>query len=62
MIFIEQVAVLEALSHEDYAAMLALLSTFDDTGSAVGSSPKVAFHHPLQSRRQLTILNASIAA
>ncbi|KAL4819948.1 siderophore iron transporter mirB [Aspergillus spinulosporus] len=38
MILIEQVAVLAASSHEDYAAMLALLSTFGNIGSAVGSS------------------------
>ncbi|KAL4752248.1 major facilitator superfamily domain-containing protein [Aspergillus terricola var. indicus] len=38
MILIEQVAVLAASRHEDYAAMLALLSTFGNIGSAVGSS------------------------
>ncbi|KAL4999492.1 major facilitator superfamily domain-containing protein [Aspergillus recurvatus] len=38
MILIEHVAVLKASSHEDYAAMLALLSTFGNIGSAVGSS------------------------
>ncbi|KAL4794094.1 siderophore iron transporter mirB [Aspergillus venezuelensis] len=38
MILIEQVAVLAASDHEDYAAMLALLSTFGNIGSAVGSS------------------------
>lgn len=38
MILIEQVAVLAAASHEDYAAMLALLSTFGNIGGAVGSS------------------------
>ncbi|KAJ5972973.1 uncharacterized protein N7479_002891 [Penicillium vulpinum] len=37
-ILIEQVAVLAAASHEDYAAMLALLSTFGNIGGAVGSS------------------------
>ncbi|KAL4926212.1 major facilitator superfamily domain-containing protein [Aspergillus undulatus] len=34
MILIEQVAVLAASEHEDYAAMLALLSTFGNIGSA----------------------------
>ncbi|KAL4873347.1 hypothetical protein BDV12DRAFT_100707 [Aspergillus spectabilis] len=38
MILIEQVAVLAASSHEEYAAMLALLSTFGNIGGAVGSS------------------------
>ncbi|KAL4899891.1 hypothetical protein BDW74DRAFT_188773 [Aspergillus multicolor] len=38
LILIEQVAVLAAASHEDYAGMLALLSTFGNIGSAVGSS------------------------
>lgn len=38
MILIEQVAVLAAASHEDYAAMLALLSVFGNVGGAVGSS------------------------
>ncbi|KAL3483756.1 major facilitator superfamily domain-containing protein [Aspergillus germanicus] len=37
-ILIEQVAVLAASSHEEYAGMLALLSTFGNLGSAVGSS------------------------
>ncbi|KAI3154706.1 hypothetical protein DTO046C5_8557 [Penicillium roqueforti] len=37
-ILIEQVSVLAAASHEDYAAMLALLSTFGNIGGAVGSS------------------------
>ncbi|CRL21636.1 Sucrose/H+ symporter, plant [Penicillium camemberti] len=37
-ILIEQVAVLAAAAHEDYAAMLALLSTFGYIGGAVGSS------------------------
>ncbi|KAK1144668.1 hypothetical protein N8T08_004972 [Aspergillus melleus] len=38
LILIEQVSVLAASSHEDYAAMLALLSTFGNIGGAVGSS------------------------
>ncbi|PLB48269.1 MFS general substrate transporter [Aspergillus steynii IBT 23096] len=38
LILIEQVSVLAAASHEDYAAMLALLSTFGNIGGAVGSS------------------------
>ncbi|PYI19531.1 siderophore iron transporter [Aspergillus violaceofuscus CBS 115571] len=38
LILIEQVAVLAASSHEEYAAMLALLSTFGNIGGAVGSS------------------------
>ncbi|TPR08088.1 Reactive mitochondrial oxygen species modulator 1 family protein [Aspergillus niger] len=38
LILIEQVAVLAASRHEDYAAMLALLSTFGNLGGAVGSS------------------------
>ncbi|KAI2790569.1 Siderophore iron transporter mirB [Penicillium oxalicum] len=38
MILIEQVAVLAAAKHEDYAAMLALLSVFGNLGGAVGSS------------------------
>ncbi|KAL5343356.1 MFS general substrate transporter [Aspergillus crustosus] len=38
MILIEQVAVLAAASHEEYAAMLALLSCFGNIGGAVGSS------------------------
>lgn len=38
MILIEQVAVLAAAKHEDYAAMLALLSVFGNVGGAVGSS------------------------
>ncbi|RAH43062.1 putative MFS siderophore iron transporter [Aspergillus brunneoviolaceus CBS 621.78] len=38
LILIEQVAVLAASSHEEYAAMLALLSTFGNVGGAVGSS------------------------
>ncbi|CAI7601861.1 unnamed protein product [Penicillium glandicola] len=37
-ILIEQVAVLAAASHEDYAAMLALLGTFGNIGGAIGSS------------------------
>lgn len=37
-ILIEQVAVLAASKHEEYAAMLALLSTFGNLGGAVGSS------------------------
>ncbi|KAL2848920.1 siderophore iron transporter mirB [Aspergillus pseudoustus] len=38
LILIEQVAVLAASKHEEYAGMLALLSTFGNLGSAVGSS------------------------
>ncbi|GLA64830.1 hypothetical protein AtubIFM56815_007684 [Aspergillus tubingensis] len=38
LILIEQVAVLAASRHEDYAAMLALLSTFGNLGGAVGAS------------------------
>ncbi|KAJ5243137.1 major facilitator superfamily domain-containing protein [Penicillium citrinum] len=38
MILIEQVSVLSVSKHEDYAAMLALLSTFGNIGGAVGSS------------------------
>ncbi|PYH48090.1 putative MFS siderophore iron transporter [Aspergillus saccharolyticus JOP 1030-1] len=38
LILIEQVAVLAASSHEEYAGMLALLSTFGNIGGAVGSS------------------------
>ena len=38
LILIEQVSVLAASNHEDYAAMLALLSTFGNLGSAVGAS------------------------
>lgn len=38
LILIEQVSVLAASAHEDYAAMLALLSTFGNIGGAVGSS------------------------
>jgi hypothetical protein len=38
LILIEQVSVLAASSHEDYAAMLALLSTFGNLGGAVGNS------------------------
>ncbi|KAJ5379202.1 siderophore iron transporter mirB [Penicillium cosmopolitanum] len=38
MILIEQVSVLTVSKHEDYAAMLALLSTFGNIGGAVGSS------------------------
>ncbi|KAL4881126.1 siderophore iron transporter mirB [Aspergillus karnatakaensis] len=38
LILIEQVAVLAASSHEEYAAMLALLSCFGNIGGAVGSS------------------------
>ncbi|KAL2816440.1 siderophore iron transporter mirB [Aspergillus cavernicola] len=38
LILIEQVSVLPASRHEDYAAMLVLLSTFGNLGSAVGSS------------------------
>ncbi|KAE8414384.1 major facilitator superfamily domain-containing protein [Aspergillus pseudocaelatus] len=38
MILIEQVAVLAAARHEDYASMLALLSVFGNVGGAVGSS------------------------
>ncbi|KAJ5677545.1 uncharacterized protein N7477_003178 [Penicillium maclennaniae] len=37
-ILIEQAAVLAASKHEEYAAMLALLSTFGNLGGAVGSS------------------------
>lgn len=37
-ILIEQVAVLAASKHNEYAAMLALLSTFGNLGGAVGSS------------------------
>ncbi len=38
MILIEQIAVLAASSHEQYASMLALLSVFGNVGGAVGSS------------------------
>ncbi|KAE8152268.1 major facilitator superfamily domain-containing protein [Aspergillus avenaceus] len=38
MILIEQVAVLAASKHEDYAAMLALLSLFGNLGGSVGNS------------------------
>ncbi|KAJ5261199.1 MFS general substrate transporter [Penicillium angulare] len=38
MILIEQVAVLASADHENYAAMLALLSTFGNIGGAIGSS------------------------
>ncbi|CAG7938583.1 unnamed protein product [Penicillium olsonii] len=38
LILIEQVSVLAASKHEDYAAMLALLSTFGNLGGAVGNS------------------------
>ncbi|CAG7939949.1 unnamed protein product [Penicillium salamii] len=38
LILIEQVSVLAASKHEDYAAMLALLSTFGNIGGAVGNS------------------------
>ncbi|KAE8402199.1 major facilitator superfamily domain-containing protein [Aspergillus pseudonomiae] len=38
MILIEQVAVLAAAKHEDYASTLALLSVFGNVGGAVGSS------------------------
>ncbi|KAJ5098919.1 siderophore iron transporter mirB [Penicillium argentinense] len=38
MILIEQVSVLAASKHEDYAAMLALLSTFGNIGGAIGGS------------------------
>ncbi|KAJ5693180.1 MFS general substrate transporter [Penicillium macrosclerotiorum] len=38
LILIEQVSVLFASKHEDYAAMLALLSTFGNLGGAVGNS------------------------
>ncbi|CAI7588275.1 unnamed protein product [Penicillium bialowiezense] len=38
LILIEQVSVLAASKHEEYAAMLALLSTFGNLGGAVGNS------------------------
>ncbi|KAJ5489730.1 Siderophore iron transporter mirB [Penicillium diatomitis] len=38
MILIEQVAVLAAAKHENYASMLALLSVFGNLGGAVGNS------------------------
>lgn len=38
LILIEQIAVMAASTHEEYAAMLALLSTFGNIGGAVGSS------------------------
>lgn len=38
LILIEQVSVLAASTHEEYAAMLALLSTFGNLGGAVGNS------------------------
>ncbi|RAL13367.1 putative MFS siderophore iron transporter [Aspergillus homomorphus CBS 101889] len=38
LILIEQVAVLAASRHEEYAGMLALLSTFGNVGGAIGSS------------------------
>ncbi|KAK7753172.1 hypothetical protein SLS62_004905 [Diatrype stigma] len=38
MILVQQVAVLAASEHEDYAAMLALLSLFGNIGGAVGNS------------------------
>lgn len=38
MILIQQVSVLAASSHDEYAAMLALLSLFGNIGGAVGSS------------------------
>ncbi|KAJ5775280.1 uncharacterized protein N7511_000291 [Penicillium nucicola] len=38
LILIEQIAVMAASTHEEYAAMLALLSTFGNIGGAIGSS------------------------
>lgn len=38
LILIEQISVMAASTHEEYAAMLALLSTFGNIGGAVGSS------------------------
>lgn len=38
MILIEQVAVLASADHENFASMLALLSTFGNIGGAIGSS------------------------
>jgi hypothetical protein len=51
LILIEQVSVLAASHHEDYAAMLALLSTFGNIGGAVGNSVSGAIWTNILPRR-----------